>query len=341
MYGPPPVLQGFGTSSGIQSSHFVALLGTLTITPDGNQLFQPNMFSLNLDTTLFIEGYVRPTPTTIINNQQIPVYIRAVSIAKGQVIQTSIVTGGQVVLGPQSGNVLGGSDFLTVYLVLVNEPTIPNYFIPGTVYRLTGDSNVGTFAVAASTGSSGSTPIEEVPISVNGNDPVEDAPFIGDTGGSGDTTPDIPYEGDFGFEHSYLFSILENGANFNIQDAMMGLRPIIARVQSQLSGTTDPNKNYGVEIAFSSSDPTGFMLHMDGDLNKYGFPYQLYFGNELVINNELMTWRQLIPQGPNMITTATKDISVSVNPNHELVFNAPEGSYRDTVTVLIFPLDGI
>lgn len=331
-YGPPTVLQGFSSSdTNVQSTHFTALLGTLTISSDG-QLFDPALVDMQIETNLTIEGYVRPNSTSIQYNTQITVYIRAVSVAKNKVIKTAIIVGNHLTLGKNPGNVLGGTDNLYVYLIFMNEPTIANYFVPGTVYRLTDSSNVGTFELEA-TDSGGTTPPVDIPISVNGDPPAEDAPFIGS--GAGDT-PDIPYEGDFEFTHRFDFSILSNPASFILEDAIAGLRPTIATLQLQVVHA-QVNEEYGVQIAFSSKDPSGFKLHLDGDLSQHAIPYRLFLENEEIVNNQLTTWRNLYTQS-NIFATAQKNVSVLITAI-DSVDSAPEGSYQDTVTVIIIPLD--
>jgi len=331
-YGPPSVLLGYSSADTmVQNTHFTALLGTLTISSDG-QLFDPALVEMEIATNLTIEGYVRPNSVSIQYNTQIPVYIRAVSVAKSKVIKSAIIVGNSLTLGKNPGNVLGGTDSLYVYLVLVNEPTIPNYFVPGTAYRLTDSSNVGTFELEA-TDSGGTTPPVDIPISVNGDPPAEDAPFIGS--GAGDT-PDIPYEGDFEFTHRFDFSILSNPASFILEDAIAGLRPTIATLQLQVVHA-QVNEEYGVQIAFSSKDPSGFKLHLDGDLSQHAIPYRLFLENEEIVNNQLTTWRNLYTQS-NIFATAQKNVSVLITAI-DSVDSAPEGSYQDTVTVIIIPLD--
>lgn len=333
-YGAPPVLQAFSSAdTAIASTHFVALLGTLTVTTDGNTLFDPALVDMSFNTNLYIEGYIRPNSVSIQYSQQIPVYIRAISVAKNKVIKSAIIVGGNLTLGNNPGNVLGGSDALLVYLVLVNVPPSIDYFIPGTTYRLSESSNVGSFALEATSG--GNTPVEDVLIAVNGSTPQDDAPFIGT--GTG-TPPPIPYEGDFDFTHSFDFTILSNPASFIISDALSGLKPVIASLQLQVINAL-PGNEYSVSIAFSGKDQSGFTLHLDGNLAKYGIPYRLFWGTEEIITNQLMTWRELFTQNSTM-AVALKQISLSIT-DVAAVDAAPEGDYQDIVTVIIIPLDSI
>jgi hypothetical protein len=328
-YGPPTSLPSSGSQ--INSLDFCALLGVVTITPNGNQLYKPNMYSLNMNANLFIEGYVRQSNTITYNNE-IPVKIRAITVLKNSVEQSVIVQNGTVSLGKQNGNALQGADSFSVYLVLVNDQRIPNYFIPGTTYRLTDSSNVGTFQVGAATGNN-SNP-QTIDITLNGVNPQIDAPFIGD-GGPPSSTPDIPYAGDFEFSHRYNFSIISHGG-FDIHDALFGHRPTIATLQLEVL-EAEPNKEYGVDIAFRSSNPSGFKLHLNGDLSQHGFDYRLYLEQQEIENNAFMRWRQLYTQNATMCS-ATKEVKVSIDPSEELN-SAPEGLYRDTVTVFIVSLD--
>ena len=186
-------------------------MGTLTISSDG-QLFDPALVDMQIETNLTIEGYVRPNSTSIQYNTQIPVYMRAASVAKNKVIKSTIIAGNLLTLGKNPKNVPCGTDSLYVYLILVNEPMIADYFVPGTIYRLTDASTVGSFELEA-TDSGANTPPADIPISVNGDPPAPDAPFIGS--GSKDV-PDIPYEGEFVFDHYFNFTIVSDYREFSI-----------------------------------------------------------------------------------------------------------------------------
>jgi hypothetical protein len=334
VYGNPPVLDGV-SNTGIEDSYFTALLGVVTVTPNGNQTFQPEMFSLGLESNLYIEGYtyVGGWPNVQYNNA-IPVHIRAITVISGNVEQSVIVSPGEIPLGPANGNVTPGGASMLIYLVLENSTGGPSYFIPGTSYRLTDGSNVGFFSVSATV--SQNKPNEIIPITLNGGTTMDDdAPFIGETG-EPTTIPDIPYEGDFEFEYYFELTILERFENFDLQTALMGIPQVIARLQLQVFLAAQ-NTEYGVEIAFSSSDPAGFTLHLNGDISEHGFPYRLFLGNTEISNNVLMVWNQLYTQNDDN-ASATKDVSVLVESS-SLVENAPQGFYKDTVTVLIVPLD--
>lgn len=334
-YGTPSSLEGLSGNTGILDSYFTALLGIVTVTPNGNQTFKPEMFSIGLQSNLFIEGYtyVNGGPGIQYSNA-IPVHIRAITVVSGSIEQSVIVSPGDIPLGPETGNVTPGGVSMQVYLVLENSTAGLTFFIPGTSYRLTDNSNVGFFGVTA-TGQQNEEN-ETVPITLNNSTIVEeDAPFIGETGDP-TTIPDIPYEGDFDFDHYYHFQVIERFENFDLQSALMGMYPVIARLQLDVYEAL-PNEEYGVEIAFSSSDPQGFRLHKNGDLAEAWFPYRLFLENTEIINNQFMVWSQLFTQN-NTSATAYKDVSVLVESN-SYVENAPEGIYRDTITVFIVPLD--
>ena len=335
--GDIPSLTTVSGNTGIQPDYFTALLGVVTVTPDGNQTFQPEMFSLGLESNLFIEGYTYVNGGPGIQySSAIPVHIRAITVVSEIVVQSAIVSPGEIPLGPETGNVTPGGTSMLVYLVLESSTTGEDFFIPGASYRLTDNSNVGFFGITA-TGSQ-NEPSETVPITLNGDTTIEvDAPFIGETGDP-TTIPDIPYEGDFEFEYYFELTVTERFEYFDLQDALVGIPQVIARLQLKVF-LAEENTEYGVEIAFSSSDPDGFELHLNGDISEYGFPYRLFLGNEEITNNIFMVWNQLYTQN-NDTASVIKDVSVLVNPDPQ-VDNAPQGSYKDTVTVLIVPLDTI
>lgn len=333
-YGPPSVLQNFSSSSTLlYPDDFIAMLGRVVIETDGNTLFDPSLIQMNISLDLTIEGYGRDPTSGMFVFAEVPVELRAISVVGGSVISSVIVEGTTINLAPNPGNVLKGTSSMITYLVLVNTSQGYDYFIPGTYYTLTDDSVIGNFGIAAE--ESGNQDPIDIPVSLEGSDPEDTAPFLPQTV---DPTPDIPFEGEgYPFEHAFILSILSNPAYFDLAQAMItGNRIEIATVSLQVIDAL-PDHEYGVEIAFSSSDPLGFSVHLNGDLSEHGIPYRLYLGDSEIQNKQFTVWRNLFTNGTT-IGEAQKSITVSVDPG-TAIDEAPEGTYHDTVTVVVIPLD--
>lgn len=342
-YGPPPVLAGYNSAdTKIYPSNLCALLGTLTLETDGNNLFDPALIHINVSTNTYIQGYVKdPGTGQIVYADAIPVTLRAISVTK-KGISSVIVENGSIDLVPDSnGNVLGNASSMPIYIVIIAPDMGYNYYIPGVVYSLGENSTIGSFGVSAV--GQGQEPFVDIPVEVDHSGaPTTDAPFI-----PGATAPgsdlDIPFGGGgFEFDHYYVFSIINNPAEFDIYQAISGIHQTVATAQLQVL-EAQPSTEYGVEIAFSSKDPTGFKLHLNDDLSEYAIPYQLFYGqnNTPIPHAQFIIWDGLISNtNTNASATMEKTITVLVNDGSE-ASGAPQGHYSDTVTVNIIPLDTI
>lgn len=327
-YGPPPILQGM-TGTEITSQDFVSLLGTLTIVTLENNMFDPSLMNLTFSNNLRIIGPGYENGTYVYN--PIDVYLRAVSVAKNKVSSSKIITPPTINLASNSGNVIGGTDTFTTYILLVNSSKGPEYFIPGQIYTLMDDSTIGTFGLQVGGTSQTTYPL---PIEVDGI-PIDTAPII-DVGG--DPSPPIPYEGDGNlFDEEYFFSILNN-IDFLLEDiTVRNLKPIIATANLNIA-LGNLNEEYGVKIAFTNpSSYPGFQMQLQDNVGIHSIPYLLYFGQELVTKNVFLDWRGLYITSGN-IGTFQKDISVDIIDT-EAVQAAPAGLYSDTITVIIVPYD--
>jgi hypothetical protein len=339
-YGPPTPLAGFAISdTGITPSNLCALLGTLTISTNGNNLFDPSLININVSPTVAIEGYVRDANGTISYAENIPATLMAITVIEDEFVEAVPITGSTVQLVSSSGNIFPGkTTSMSTYIVLIAADMEYDYYIPGVIYSLDDESSIGTFGVSAD--GQGQEETTVIPISVDEIGTVLDAPFIPTSPAPGDEV-DIPFEGDgFPFTHQYVFEILDNPMNFDLQQAILGTRPVIATVQLKVTNAQE-NTEYGVEIAFTSKDPAGFKLHLDGDLTQHGIPYQLYFDYDLnpIPHSTFIEWGNLFVSGENT-GIIQRNITVSVNDGPELG-EAPQGQYSDTVTVNIIPLESL
>lgn len=334
-YGPPSPIASFSSAdTGIQADDFAALLGILTITTTSNTLFDPSIICLNFDpATISIEGYYKVGD--LIQYGEIPIVVRAVTVRDNAVIASVLVQTSTTSLVKSSGNVLPSGGSIQSYICIVATEGTFDSFIPGTTYTVPEDEPLGSFAVTTE-GTANTT--YEVPISVNNAEPGETAPIVPDTG---DPTPEIPFEGESDpLLPSYDVTIVQGDTTFALSEALAGLNPEIADVQlyvaNGMAGT-----EYGVYIAFTqpNADP-GFKLHLDGDLALQAIPYHLYLGGAEMTKNQFVQWRGIYIPEQNTSTTQTKVVTVSIASGTE-VDSAVAGEYKDTVLVVIMPLDTI
>ncbi len=335
-YGAPAPLNAYSSAdTGIYPDDFSSLLGTLTITTTGNTLFDPSIICLNFDPeTISIEGYVKDNTTNSVVYTEIPIKVMAVTVRDNAVIASTIILSGSTSLVKSTGNVLPSGGTITSYICIV---ALENFtFIPGTTYTVPEDEPLGAFGVTTD-GTGNET--YEVPISVNDAEPTDTAPIV--VPDVGDTTPDIPYEGESDpLVPAYDVSIFQDYTSFDISSALNGNKAKVADVDilvtNGISGT-----EYGVYVAFSqpTSDPT-FYLHLDGDSALHAIPYRLYLAGVEMTKNQFIEWRDIYIPSQSTFTTVSKEISVSVDSGTE-VDTALAGDYKDTVLVVIMPLDTI
>lgn len=334
-FGPPPIIQPYASNAGILNTHFVAHLGTLTITTDGNNLKDPSLYAINMDTNISIRGYVNNNGQYVLADT--PVEVWAITQVAGEFKSVVQLQNGTTNLAPNPGNILDNEDTMITYIILINTTKGYGYFIPGMVYTIANINGLGSFSVSVNP-QGGSVSYEELPIVVDGQE-LSVAPIVSV---GGDTTPDIPFEGDdddYPFTHEFLFSIISNVDSFDLYDAIEGRKATIATAQLQVSYGV-PNKEYRVQIAFTSAAPGElFEMHLNGDPSQYALPYYLYLNGEYMPKNVFTLWDGIYVLSTGSITIE-RPITVAVKEGTELS-GAPEGTYSDTVTVVIIPLDTI
>lgn len=332
-YGAPSALLPYETSAGILSSHFVAHLGTLSITTDGKNLKDPNLYAINMDTNISISGYVNNNGQYVL--AETPVQVWAITQVGGDFKSVVQLQNGSTNLAPNAGNILNNQSTMTSYIILINTTKGFGYFIPGMVYTITNSNGLGSFTVSVDP-QGGSTSSVPVPIVIDG-EVLPEAPIINV---GGDATPDIPFEGDgYPYTHVFDFSIENNVDSFDLYDAIGGRKATIATAQLKVS-LGDPTKKYGVQIAFTSTAPgLDFEMHLNGDSSQYALPYYLYLNGAFMEKNVFTLWGD-ISVSSNGSITVQRPITVAVKEGTSLD-GAPEGTYSDTVTVVIIPLDSI
>jgi hypothetical protein len=321
--------QGF---SPLNTNKLVAHMGTLTIKPVGNQLFDPNILNVNLSTSFQFTG-----PITWSNDWQtgLPVYVNqatyftlyAVSTVKG-VTQANPLwqSDGSQPLRTENGN-LNVSTF-TAEFYLVSDQDWWRYK-SGAQYTLT-SGTFGGFQVAVANSGSGYWPGNETLVPVNNNDPQVTTPLLS----SGTSAPPQPVPfGQPSAPVSYLLSIYDN-QSFTISQAYGSNVARVARAQLVITNAA-ADTTYGVHVVFSNrSNSPHFSLHLDGLSNLYAIPYTLRFNGQDVTGGSPIGWTGL---GEGIFT---KDIQVTRVDSFKAEM-APAGIYSDTITVNITPIDTI
>lgn len=321
--------QGF---SPLNTNKLVAHMGTLTIKPEGNQLFDPNILNVNLSTSFQFTGPITwsndwQTGLPIYENQATFFTLYAVSTVKGVTQANPLYQGdGSQPLRTENGNL--NVSLFTAEFYLVSDQDWWRYK-PGGQYALT-SGTFGGFQVAVANSGSGYWPGNETLVPVNNNDPHVTTPLLS----SGTSAPPQPVP--FGQPTntvSYLLSIVDN-QSFSITQAYGTQIARVARAQLTIANSV-PNASYGVQVVFSNrSNSPHFSLHLDGLSSLYSIPYTLRFNGKDVVGGSPIGWTGLL-EG-----THTKDIQVTKVDGIKADM-APAGIYSDTITINITPIDTI
>ncbi|WP_298504300.1 hypothetical protein [uncultured Sphaerochaeta sp.] len=321
--------QGF---SPLNTNKLVAHMGSLTIKPGGNQLFDPNILNVNLSTSFQFTGPITwsnhwQTGLPIYENQATFFTLYAVSTVKGVTqVNPLYQSDGSQPLRIENGNL--NVSLFTAELYLVSDQDWWRYQ-PGGQYTLT-NGTFGGFQVAVANNGGGYWPGNGTLVPVNNNDPTATTPFLS----SGTSTPPQPVPfGEPTNTVSYLLSILDN-ESFSITQAYGTQIARVARAQLTIANAAS-NTSYGVQVVFNNryNNPY-FSLHLDGLSNLYSIPYTLHFNGQDVVGGSPIGWLGLL-EG-----THTKDIQVTKVDSIKADM-APAGIYSDTITINITPIDTI
>ncbi len=213
-------------------------------------------------------------------------------------------------------------------------------FVPGELYELY-QGVIGTFNLAVSSEGNIWNDTDYIPlvgqtIDPNTNEPTSPVPIVG--GGSTSTLPNtVPYVND---EHplqilQYLLSII-NVNQIDLFRAYGSLKTKVADAQITLINGS-PDDSYEVNISFNSSSVVSgrFNLSLDGNQDLYKIPYDLRFNETAVIPGDDIPWEDI-----HYINTSEIPIYIT-NIGQTTVDQAPAGTYSDTITVTIIPVDTI
>lgn len=224
-------------------------------------------------------------------------------------------------------------------------------FVPGAIYKLT-SGTIGTFNLAVAPESTNIDDVQ-VYISVNGQEipPVGSPPLPGGpsypptspaipivgTGGGTTTLPSsVPYVDDDHPPLLFLLSII-NERTINLFEAYGTEKTRVAKANIEILNA-ETGSEYKVNIKFDSSSVSqgSFNLHLDGNHNLYGIPYTLFFKQQEVVPGDFILWKHLKPGSTD--NSNTKAIEVT-GVAQIIAEAAPAGTYSDTITVTIIPVD--
>lgn len=321
--------QGF---SPLNSNKLVAHMGTLTITTGGNQLFDPNILSINLSTSFQFTGPITwsndwQTGLPIYTNQATYFTLYAVSTVKGVTqVNPLYQSDGSQPLRTENGNLNLAVFIAELYLVSDQDW---RRFQPGAQYTLT-SGTFGGFQVAVADNGGGYWPGNDTLIPVNNSSPTDTTPILS-SGTSAPPQP-VPY-GEPISQVTYTLSILDE-QSFTITGAYGTSIAKVARAQLSVANALT-SKTYGVNVVFTNQyNSPSFSLHLDGITNQYAIPYTLRFNSQDVLGGSPISWTGL-NNG-----TFTRDIEATRVDSFKAEM-APAGLYSDTITVNITPIDTI
>ena len=349
-YVQEPYLQFCAGTSPYSSEHFIGLLGTMTVTVANPPVTLKQASIINLDSSAEFKFSGRRWHNGYQNSNDIGVYLDSVVYINSDPNLTQRARIDHEVVKLTNPDTVSNISSLVVKFYFVAHEVNINSFVPGDLYTLY-SGTIGTFNLAVAPES---TNIDDVKvyISVNGQEipPVGSPPLPGGPsypptspaipiigGGSTSTIPSVPYVDD---EHplqvlQYLLSII-NERTIDLSDAYGSNRTNVAKARIDLVNATS-GTNYKVDIKFESNSvyQGKFHLHLDGILSQYSIPYDLYFKQDIVEPGVNIRWGNI---QANTANEKTIEVTGVIQDEAE---RAPAGTYRDTITVTITPVDTV
>ncbi len=348
-----------------------AKLGTFSLTSSTGEIYSPSLVGINeasgaISVTGLMKDYANESFDSIDETRSQDFYILSAAYPNGfpgtpvlKVLYNNVIP--LISWGPDTVTASTASPFVVeLYLVNHNKTSTnaiggyrpASYFSLGTPYALplnfnphfsiatanNSTTNVGTYTGSGIINSQGSyaangnndgpdnTPIIGPGAYTNPEDPTAPGFFYGD-----DPNPPPP-------KPLYLLQII-NEREINLYDAYGVNTTRVAKAKIEIINA-ETGTDYKIQIKFDSSSVSqgSFQLHLDGNHNLYGIPYSLYFKQQEVIPGNLMTWKHL--KSDPSSNHNTKPIKVT-GVAQIIAEAAPSGTYSDTITVTIIPVDTV
>ncbi|MDD4573047.1 MAG: spore coat protein U domain-containing protein [Sphaerochaeta sp.] len=320
----------------INSSYFGAHLGTLAIYSNETMT---DLSLVNMSTTTEHFGYTGDmfyneydwtdwqNPVKKYRSEETEFTLYALSYPNGN-LSFKTIFGSDGIEPLTNTMTITNTPIFIVELYLINHYALSHY-VEGASYQLT-SGNPGTFKLAvADEGSNIYNNVNYIP--VNGSSAEID--IINNSGASvpygppdPDPNPDKP---------DYLLSIIQEPA-ISLPDAYGTNRTKVAKAKITMENA-ESGKKYKVDIKFDSDSvyQGRFYLHLDGILSQYSIPYDLYFKQDIVEPGVNIRWGNI---QANTANEKTIEVTGVIQDDAE---RAPAGTYRDTITVTITPVDTV
>lgn len=329
----------------LKHTHFVALLGTLTITATaGETLYQPALVNLNMDEKFYFEG-----PFAWSNNWETGLpdynvissefYLAIVTSENNQSTYTKVWGKDGIILLSNS-KTLSGSFYEVKLYFLANQYAYR--FKPGGRYTMISPP-LGTFTLIMAPNNIG---VESQPSFDNNitiplsNYTSEQQQFF-----ISDTTTSVPYEDPDPDPDppDYQFTIIQDPQiNLNLSQAYESSAKVADAQMTIIDGIQGETYEAYISFASNSVDSEGFNLRLTDNQNLYKIPYNLIFNNESVVpvvlgvtptSNQIIPWEGIHYQNATVLPIYVTGIDQSTAEQ------APAGTYSDTITVTIIPVD--
>ena len=308
-YDIEPVLYfGPGTTP-FSSYDYVVKLGTLTFTSTSGQLLDPTMIGINTSVNFVFNGMMDQ------GREEDSVFRLASKFTVNGKTSWVRLDHGNLVnsLTNENGNLNTNPFIAEIYLI---SDQAANRYVEGEIYEWVSGS-FGSFSLVSKQADN-----TYVGVPVEGS--TEPISYLPD---GGSIPEPIPY-GEPEAQVRYLLSIHHDDA-FDISHAYGTKRVQIATAKVLLENAMQSTTTtYGVNVTFRNTLGTqSFMLnHSDASVN-FPIPYKLYFGDTLVVGNEMIEWGPLAPVNENTRPILVPDI------NQSRAEIALEGNYSDTIYI--------
>jgi len=343
-YEPTSPLEFTKGSPPFSPTNFIAHLGRLTITATaGETLYQPSLVDANISTRFEFTGPVTwwsQNGVPVYNNQSTGFFFGAVVTELGVTSFHTLSPGGGTSPMTITQKDLGVSVFVAELYLLGDQPS--SIYKPGALYTMNNSNSLGSFNVAIAANDQGIyymyVPKIYVPFPgqtiIPGGAPPLNSPTVAPPG-----IRALPY-GNGGDQQvlQYLLSII-NEPPIHLPDAYETRKIKVAQANIRLENAT-AGKDYQVDIKFTSTSVSPayqgkFHLHLDGKLSRYGIAYDLFFNGNYVTPGVPIRW-----EGIQTTQNRQKDIQMT-GVIQDVAERAPSGTYSDTITVNITPVDTI
>lgn len=329
-YDPMPVLFFEPSISPLPANRLVAHLGTLTIHTGGDNLFSPNLLTVNMSYDFYFTGPTSWGNTTNgqpdYQNSESQFYLYAVSTLKNKTVAQILNRGTNYhPIRSDQGNWNVATFVAELYLVS-HHPL--SYYKLNAQYILT-RGTLGSFQVGVPTSSSDYKAGDPL-VPINGSPATSTTPIL-----SPGTNPENPIIYGDPPEHPTVLLAIKEQRNISLSQAIGTSTTKVAEAEIQmLNGQI--GIQYAVDVIFTNvANTSSFQLLLqNGGSSSSTIPYGLHFNNTNVTPGQAIRWSGLTstPQSQDIMVTGVTASAAQ---------QALAGYYEDTIIVNIIPVDTI